>query len=92
MAKKEDEEVKEKNEPKNIHEISYVDEKGWAVKRQSSSKVIKYFPTKLEAMEYVLKVSENQKTHVVVHLKNGKFQKFENAVRALNYAKESPDD
>ena len=43
-------------------------------------------------MEYVLKVSENQKTHVVVHLKNGKFQKFENAVRALNYAKESPDD
>ena len=42
MAKKEDEEVKEKNEPKNIHEISYVDEKGWAVKRQSSSQVRSY--------------------------------------------------
>lgn len=84
--------VDEKKEPKDIHEVSYVESRGWAVKRQGSDKVIKYFKTKLEAIEYVVKVSENQKTRVVVHLKNGKFQKFDNAVRALSYAKTSSDE
>ncbi len=82
----------ETKEVKDIHELSYVEGKGWGVKRQGSTKVIKYFKTKLEAVEYVIKVSENQKTRVVIHLKNGKFQKFDNAVRALNYAKTSSED
>ena len=82
----------EKKEPKDVHELLWVEGKGWAVKRQSSEKVIKYFKTKLEATEYILKVSGNQKTRVVVHLKNGKFQKFDNAVRALAYAKDSGED
>ena len=85
-------EEKEKKEPKDVHELLWVEGKGWAVKRQSSEKVIKYFRTKIEATEYVLKVSGNQKTRVVVHLKNGKFQKFDNAVRALAYAKDSGED
>ncbi|NLZ69274.1 MAG: DUF2188 domain-containing protein, partial [Spirochaetales bacterium] len=66
--------------------------KGWAVKRQSSEKVIKYFKTKIEATEYLVKISENLGTNVVIRLKNGKFQKFENAVRALNYAKSAKED
>ena len=78
--------VEEKKEPKDVHELLWVEGKGWAVKRQSSEKVIKYFRTKLEATEYILKVSGNQKTRVVVHLKNGKFQKFDNAVRALTHS------
>ena len=85
-------EEKEKKEPKDVHELLWVEGKGWAVKRQSSEKVIKYFKTKLEATEYILKVSGNQKNRVVVHLKNGKFQKFDNAVRALAYAKDSGED
>ncbi len=79
-------------EVKDIHELSFVEGKGWGVKRQGSTKVIKYFKTKLEAVEYIIKVSENQKTRVVIHLKNGKFQKFDNAVRALAYAKTSSEE
>lgn len=91
MAK--EKEVKEEiKEVKDIHEVSFVPGKGWGVKRQGSDKVIKYFKTKLEAVEYVVKVSENQKTRVVIHLKNGKFQKFDNAVRALSYAKTSSEE
>lgn len=82
----------EKAAPKDVHELSWVEGKGWSVKRQGSSKVIKYFPTKLEATQYLLQVSENQSTRVVIRLKNGKFQKFENATRALSYAKTSKED
>lgn len=82
----------ETKEVKDVHELSYVEGKGWGVKRQGSTKVIKYFRTKLEAVQYIIKVSENQKTRVVIHLKNGKFQKFDNAVRALAYAKTSSED
>lgn len=88
MAKTETEE----KEVKDIHELSFVEGKGWGVKRQGSTKVIKYFKTKLEAVEYIIKVSENQKTRVVIHLKNGKFQKFDNATRALAYAKTSSEE
>ncbi|MBQ0072424.1 MAG: DUF2188 domain-containing protein [Spirochaetales bacterium] len=85
-------ETKEVKEVKEIHEVKWVEGKGWAVMRQGSTKVIKYFKTKLEAIEYVLKVSENQGTRVVIRLKNGKFQKFDNAVRALAYAKTSSEE
>lgn len=84
--------VKEKKEVKDIHELSFVMGKGWAVKRQGSDKVIKYFKTKLEATEYIVQVSGNQKTSVVIKLKNGKFQKFDNAIRALNYAKTAKEE
>ena len=75
------------NEVKDIHILAYTEGKGWAVKREGSEKVIKYFKTKIEGLEYITKVSENQKTRVVVHLKNGKFQKFDNAMRALSQAR-----
>lgn len=86
-------EVKEeKKGPRNVHELSYVNGKGWAVKRQGSEKVIKYFKTKLEATEYIVKISENTGTTVVFKLKNGKYQKYESAMRALSYAKSSGED
>jgi hypothetical protein len=84
--------TEDKKEMKNCHTLSWVEGKGWAVKRQGSDKVIKYFKTKLEATEYVLKISENTGTNVMIRLKNGKFQKFENALRALNYAKTAKED
>lgn len=87
MAEKE-----EKKEVKEVHELLFVEGKGWGVRRQGSDKIIKYFKTKIEATEYVVKVSGNQGTKVVIRLKNGKFQKFENAMRALSYAKTSKED
>ena len=82
----------EKKEVKEVHELAFVEGKGWAVKRQGSDKVIKYFKTKIEGTEYIVKVSGNQGTKVVIRLKNGKFQKFDNAMRALSYAKTSKED
>jgi len=83
--------AEEKKEVRDVHELSFVEGKGWAVKRQGSDKVIKYFKTKVEATEYIVKVAGNQGTRVVIKLKNGKYQKFDNAMRALSYAKESKD-
>ncbi|MCQ2397853.1 MAG: DUF2188 domain-containing protein [Sphaerochaetaceae bacterium] len=87
----EKEKVKEvtekKEEPADCHELLFVKDKGWGVRRLGSSKIIKYFPTKVEATEYIVQVSQNNNTSVVIHLKNGKFQKFESAMMALSYAK-----
>lgn len=77
---------------KPVHELSFIQGKGWAVKREGSDKVIKYFPTKILATEYLVQVSGNQKTTVVIKLKNGKYQKFDNAMRALSYAKTSKEE
>lgn len=85
------EEKKEEKEVKEVHELLFVEGKGWGVRRQGSDKIIKYFKTKLEATEYIVKVSGNQGTKVVIRLKNGKFQKFDNAMRALSYAKTSKE-
>ena len=85
------EEKKEEKEVKEVHELLFVEGKGWGVRRQGSDKIIKYFKTKLEATEYIVKVSGNQGTKVVIRLKNGKFQTFDNAMRALSYAKTSKE-
>lgn len=81
----------EKNE-RRIHELAHVEGKGWSVKYQGSDKVIKYFKTKLEATEYIVKISENTDTAVVFKLKNGKYQRFDSAMMALSYAKSSKED
>ena len=92
MAAKKEAPVAEKKEVKEVHELAFFEGKGWGVKRQGSEKVIKYFKTKIEATEYIVKVSGNQGTKVVIRLKNGKFQKFDNALRALSYAKTSKEE
>ena len=81
----------ETKEVKDIHILSFYEGQGWGVKRQGSDKVIKYFKTKIEGTEYIVKVSGNQGTRVVIKLKNGKYQKFDNALRALSYAKTSKE-
>ncbi|MBO4409320.1 MAG: DUF2188 domain-containing protein [Spirochaetales bacterium] len=84
--------AKETKETKEVHELVFIEGKGWGVRRQGSDKIIKYFKTKLEGTEYIMKVSGNQGTKVVIRLKNGKFQKFDNAMRALSYAKTAKED
>ena len=93
MATKEikKEEKEKEKEVKEVHELLFVEGKGWGVRRQGSDKIIKYFKTRIEATEYIVKVSGNQGTKVVIRLKNGKFQKFDNAMRALSYAKTSKE-
>ncbi|MCR5732379.1 MAG: DUF2188 domain-containing protein [Sphaerochaetaceae bacterium] len=71
----------------NTHELFYSAGKGWGLRRKGSEKTIKYYKTKLEGVEAIVRISDNQKTSVSIRLKNGKFQKFDNAVRALNYVK-----
>lgn len=83
--------AEEKKEVKEVHELAFYEGKGWGVKRQGSDKIIKYFKTKVEGTEYIVKVAGNQGTRVVIRLKNGKFQKFDNALRALSYAKTSKE-
>lgn len=91
MATKEIKKEEKEKEVKEVHELLFVEGKGWGVRRQGSDKIIKYFKTKLEATEYIVKVSGNQGTKVVIRLKNGKFQKFDNAMKALSSAKSSKD-
>lgn len=79
----EEEQAVEKKEAANVHQVIPAGEKGWAVKRMNSTKVIKYFPTKKEALEYVTQVCENQNTKLVVQKKSGAFQKLSNALRGL---------
>ena len=90
-VKKEDKK-EDKKEVKDIHILIFYEGKGWGVKRQGSDKIIKYFKTKVEATEYIVKVAGNQGTSVSIKLKNGKFQKFDNALRALSYAKTSKEE
>ena len=78
-------------EVKEVPELAFYEGKGWGVKRQGSDKIIKYFKTKVEGTEYIVKVAGNQGTRVIIRLKNGKFQKFDNALRALSYAKTSKE-
>lgn len=84
-------EEKPVKEVKDVHELIFKEGKGWGVRRQGSDKFIKFFKTKVEATEYIVKVSGSQGTKVIVRLKNGKFQKFDNAMKALSSAKSSKD-
>lgn len=70
-----------KKEVANVHQVLHTTDGRWAVKRKNSEKVIKYFTTKKEALEYVTKVCENQDTKLMVQKKNGAFQKLSNALR-----------
>lgn len=72
-----------KKEVADVHQVLHAPDGRWAVKRKNSEKVIKYFTTKKEAMEYVTRVCENQDTTLMVQKKNGAFQKLSNAMKSV---------
>lgn len=74
------------------HELFFEKEKGWGIRRRGNEKTIKFFPTKLEALERLVELSENNDTKIVVRKKNGQFQKFDSAKMALSYAKKEKDE
>ena len=55
-----------------IHVISQ--EKSWAVKRESSSRASRVFPSKHLATEYARQLDKN--SDVIIHKKDGKIQKW----------------
>ncbi|MDD2232985.1 MAG: DUF2188 domain-containing protein [Sphaerochaetaceae bacterium] len=73
----------EKKEVANVHQVLHTTDGRWAVKRKNSDKVIKYFTTKKEALEYVTAVCEHQDTKLMVQKKNRAFQKLSNALRGV---------
>ena len=45
---------------------------GWDVKRENAQRASGHFDTKKEAVEYATKVSQNQRTELVIHNKDNK--------------------
>lgn len=51
------------------------EDKCWDIKRDGAKRVIRKVKTKVEALRIVDELAKNQNTSVVVHKKDGKFQK-----------------
>lgn len=74
-------EVKEKKvdnlkERKSIYRVVYNrEDRTWQIKKDGARRVISSFATKEEALSRVKELCESQKLKVIVHKKDGKFQK-----------------
>ncbi len=65
----------EKTLKKNYH-ISQNKETGkWGVKFAKGEKVIKYFATQKEAIDYAKQLAKNQDGDITIHKKDGKIRK-----------------
>ena len=66
--------------PKTIYHVSKRENDGreWKVFIQGSTKVIKLFPTQLEALEYAKNLCKNKDdgSYVVLHGLDGKIRKY----------------
>lgn len=54
----------------------------WRVRKQGSSKTIKYFPTQAEAIKYAEELAESNDTSIVIHKRDG-------TIRKQDYSKKS---
>lgn len=80
LDEEETEEVKkeESNRPKK-YRISYDrEQKMWLIKKDGAKRVIRKTGTKVEALEIAKRMCNNQDLNLVVHKKDGKFQKKKN--------------
>ena len=77
--KKVKDEKVEKVEPKErkaIYRVVYDKEnRVWLIKKDGAKRVIASFPTKEDALARVKELCESQNLKVIVHKKDGKFQK-----------------
>lgn len=72
--------VKKTNKPSKYHISQNKDEdsefsKMWRVRKEGSSKTIKYFKTQKEAITFAEKLAENQDSSIVIHKKDGSIRK-----------------
>ena len=61
--------------PRKEHHVVPNPNGGWDVKKGSSTKSIKHFDKKDDAVDYGRKVSKNQRSELVIHKKNGTIQR-----------------
>ena len=76
-SKTEEKETKsETKERKSIYRVVYDREnRVWLIKKDGAKRVIASFATKEEALKRVKELCESQNLKVIVHKKDGKFQK-----------------
>jgi hypothetical protein len=57
---------------RNEHHVVSNPNGGWDVKRNNAERASGHFDTKKEAVEYGIKVSQNQQTELVIHNLDGR--------------------
>lgn len=72
--------VVSKDKPARYHVSQNKDEKSpyfkkWRVRKEGSTKTIKYFDTQKEAIEYATDLADKAKTTIVIHKLNGSIRK-----------------
>lgn len=66
----------EEKERKGVYRVVYnKEERVWQIKKDGAKRVITSYPTKDEAMRRVKELCETQNSNLIVHRKDGKFQK-----------------
>ncbi len=80
LDEEETEEVKETEATRpKLYRISYDhEERMWLIKKDGAKRVIRKTATKAEAVEIAKRMCDNQDLNLVVHKKDGKFQKKKN--------------
>ncbi len=74
--KNEKKKEKEEKEKKSVYRVVYDHEnRVWLIKKDGAKRVISSFLTKDEAIKRVKELCESQNMKVIVHKKDGKFQK-----------------
>ena len=67
----------EKDEKSGNYRLVYDKEaKEWVIKKENATRAIRRVKTKEEALKIAKQLSENQDANLVVHKKDGKFQKI----------------
>ena len=75
VEKTEKREVK-KTERKAVYRVVYnKEERIWQIKKDGAKRVITSYPTKEEALKRVKELCESNDMNVIIHKKDGKFQK-----------------
>ncbi len=78
-------EQKDGSKRKVTYRILYDKEsKTWEIRKDNAKRVIRRVKTKKEALEIAQELSKNQDVNLVVHKKDGKFQKKENWSRNIS--------
>lgn len=83
--KQQEDAEKETKQRRSLYRVIYdKEDRKWIIKKDGNEKITKKVNTKKEALEIVEKLCENQNLKMVVHKKDGKFQKHNNIKKSSN--------
>jgi hypothetical protein len=60
--------------PRKSHHVVHNTDGGWNSKKGGSPKVIKHFVRKEDAIDFTRTISQNQRSELVIHGRDGKIQ------------------